>query len=76
MGEENNNCILSHVRDDCGVHRKAKIIVNDRSHVLAQHDLLLPSGRRFRKVYSRAIHSFVLRSIGILHRKIPGHTRM
>ena len=37
------------------VVRKARLIVNDNSHVLAKHDELLPSGRRFRVPKSNTV---------------------
>ena len=41
--------------------KKARQIINDESHVLAQCYILLPSGRRFRsfKVKTRAQKSFI-----------------
>ena len=49
--------------------KKAREILNDESHVLAQCYELLPSGRRFRnfKVRARAQRSFFPCSIKILH---------
>ena len=51
---------------ECRVVRKARRIVNDSSHVLAQHFELLPSGRRFRVPKFKTLrtkNSFVPRSI-------------
>ena len=39
------------------VVRKARVIVDDNSHVLATHYELLPSGRRFRVPKSSAVSS-------------------
>ena len=49
------------------VVRKARVIVDDNSHVLAKHYELLPSGRRFRVPKSNPV-SFVLQSIASLNR--------
>ena len=54
------------------VARKAKAIVRDSSHILAQHYQLLPSGRRFRvpKLSTvRAKKSFIPTSIQILNKR-------
>ena len=37
------------------VVRKARVIVDDNSHVLAKHYELLPSGRRFRQLHLQSI---------------------
>ena len=37
--------------------RKVRVIVDDNSHVLAKHDELLPSGRRFRVPKSNTVDS-------------------
>ena len=49
--------------------KKARQILNDESHVLAQCYILLPSGRRFRnfKVKIRAQKSFIPCSIKLLN---------
>ena len=39
------------------VVRKARLIVDDNSHVLAKHYELLPSGRRFRVPKSNTVNS-------------------
>ena len=39
------------------VVRKARVIVDDNSHVLAKHYELLPSGRRFRVPKSNTVNS-------------------
>ena len=53
------------------VVRKAKVIVDDKSHVLAKHYELLLSGRRFRVPKSNTVRtkqSFILQSIAFLNR--------
>ena len=47
------------------VVRKARVIVDDNSHVLAKHYELLPSGRRFRVPKSNTV---VLQSIAFLNK--------
>ena len=49
------------------VVRKARMIVDDNSHVLAKHELLL-SGKRFRVPKSNIVFCFVLQSIVFLNR--------
>ena len=42
---------------ECRVVRKARVIVDDNSHVLAKCYKLLPSGRRFRVPKSNTVNS-------------------
>ena len=56
----------------CQVVRKARMIVNDRTHVLAKYFELLPSGRRYRTLRNttkRARMSFVSRAIELLNER-------
>ena len=48
--------------------RKARVIADDNSHVLAKNYELLPSGRRFRVPKSNIVFCFVLQSIVFLNR--------
>ena len=43
--------------------RKARVIVDDNSHVLAKHYELLPSGRRFRELKSNTVFCSAVNSI-------------
>ena len=43
--------------------RKARVIVDDNSHVLAKHYELLPSGRRFCIPKSNTVRSFILQTV-------------
>ena len=54
---------------ECRVVRKARLISEDESHVLAKHYEVLPSGRRFRTVRAkaRAQKTFIPRSIHLLN---------
>ena len=45
------------------VVRKARVIVEDNSHVVAEHDELLPSGRRFRVPESNTEQQSAVNSI-------------
>ena len=47
---------LSQLYEHCVV-RKARVIVDDNSHVLAKHYEFLPSGRRFRVPKSNTVNS-------------------
>jgi hypothetical protein len=52
------------------VTRKASNICMDRSHVLAHHFELLPSGRRFRVLKFRTVrgkNTFILKAISLLN---------
>ena len=49
------------------VVRKARVIVNDNSHVRAKHYELIPSGRRFRVPKSNTLN-LNLQSIAFLYR--------
>ena len=61
---------LSQLYEQCVV-RKARMIVEDNSHVLAKHYELLPSGRRFRVPKSNTN----LQSIAFLNREICSNVR-
>ena len=50
------------------VVRKAKVIIDDNSHVLAKHYELLPSARLFRVPESNTVVNGSLQSIAFLHR--------
>jgi hypothetical protein len=52
------------------VKRKASNICTDRSHVLAHHFELLPSGRRFRMPKTRTLrarNSFIPKAVSLLN---------
>ena len=53
------------------VVRKARVIMDDNSHVLAKYYGRLPSGRRFRVLNSNTVRtkqSFVLQSVSFVNR--------
>ena len=66
VGERQEHLSLLYER--CVV-RKARVIVDDNSHVLAKHYELLPSGRLFRVPKSNAVNS-ISEQINLFKRQI------